>query len=162
MWKTPQMTTHASAYLFPNSSGSSVSNKDKFIRSDSILASSTNDETFDNMTVTGKYGAIGGLNKSPDASQQWSGLQLTMNNRFESPGSSNNNNNNNLGGNILKIDDVLSKNGDHSTSQTVRHHHYGGINGNFLNINVSWIERLTATFFKLICFNTFYKFHSIN
>lgn len=84
------------------------------------------------MTASGKYGAIG-LNKSPDASQQqWSGLQQSMgNNHFDLSGASNNN----LGGNVLKIVDAMSKNGTQSSLSS--HHPYGGINGNFLNINVS-------------------------
>lgn len=117
----------ASTYLFP----AVASNKDKFIRSDSILATSTNDETYENMTATGRYGAIGGLNKSPDASQQWSGLQQSMgNNHFDMSG------NNNLVGNVLKMVDAMNKNGNHSTPPSLSAHHYGGINGNFLNINV--------------------------
>jgi hypothetical protein len=131
MWKNnipPPIQNHQMQHFhFSNSSGSNIRpNKDKFIRSDSILASSNNDENFDNMTASGKYGAIGGLNKSPDASQQWSGLS-----GYDIAGSSGNNN---LGGNILKIVDAMNKNGDHTPSLSA--HPYGGMNGNFLNINV--------------------------
>lgn len=126
---------------FLQNNRSVAKNKEKFIRSDSILENSKLDETFENLTVSGQFGAIGGLNKSPDTSQnqqqqhqqqqqQWSGLQESLINEFGRASSSGGNNNNNLGG--------KRKNGDHPIPpSSLLAHPYGGINGNFLNINVS-------------------------
>lgn len=92
--------------------------KDNFTRSDSILTSNTDDEfSFDNMSLTGKYGPIG-INTNDTMenarARQWSGLQSMMAKRYDngesmktgnnfnsrshssSNGSSSNNNNNRL------------------------------------------------------------------
>lgn len=140
MWRQiqpimPRPGYSASSFLFDNSSGSSSvspSSKEKFIRSDSILATSNNDENYESMTTSGKYGAIG-LNKSPDSfaqqqqrQTQWRGLQQSMDamhNRFDITGTRNNH-----------VGNVLNKNDEHASLPT---HPYGGINGNFLNISVS-------------------------
>lgn len=99
------------------------SNKSQFIRSDSILATATNDEIFDSMAMSGKYGAIGGINKTPDLSQQqWSGLQQV--NRYDIVGTGGA-----FGGNILKI--AESKNGDSNSSNN------SSFKGNCLTNNVS-------------------------
>lgn len=118
-----------SSYLF-------TAPKEKFIRSDSILATNQTDETYENFTSNGKYGAIGiksnnnALQNLPPRSQ-WSGLQdsftnLNISNGFDIAGSSNNSSSS-IGGNALKLIESLNKNEDH---------HYG-LNGNFLNIHVS-------------------------
>lgn len=61
--------------------------KDNFTRSDSILTSGTDDDfSFDNMSLTGKYGPIG-IKKSPpmdSRARQWGGLQsATTPKRFD-------------------------------------------------------------------------------
>lgn len=144
---TDMLPPGVSAYLFGNKLPV-AKNRETFIRSDSILENSKLDETFENLTVSGKYGAIGGLNKSPDTSQhhqqqqQWSTLRDSLvNQQYDIAGSrvgTNNNNNNNLGGN------VFNKNGNHTvppppppSSSLLAHPYSGGINNNFLNINVS-------------------------
>lgn len=114
--------------------------KDKFVRSDSILATNHTDENYENFTSNGKYGAIGIKSTESLQSQrpqsQWSGLQDSFSNlnisneSFDIAGSSGNNNMSSNSGNALKIIDSLNKNDDST------HHHYG-INGNFLNIQVS-------------------------
>lgn len=104
------------------------SSKDKFIRSDSILATSHADENFDNFTNNGKFGAIGIKGNetshyhpsSLQSRQQWSGLQesfasFNLGNNFDVAGSSSN--------------DSLTKNEDHQL------HHYG-LNGNFTKMQV--------------------------
>lgn len=129
--------TQASAYPFS-------SPKEKFIRSYSILATNHTDENYENFTSNGKYGAIG--IRSNDTLQgtrpqsQWSGLQdsfVNLNISNESfdmtaggSGGVGNNNMSSNSGNALKIIDSLNKNDDST------HHHYG-LNGNFLNIQVS-------------------------
>lgn len=66
--------------------------KDNFTRSDSILTSNTDDEfSFDNMSLTGKYGPIGIKNQPMEnvRARQWSGLQSMMLKRYDnSPGDS--------------------------------------------------------------------------
>lgn len=61
--------------------------KDNFTRSDSILTSNTDDEfSFDNMSLTGKYGPIGIKNNQPmenARARQWSSLQSMMAKRYE-------------------------------------------------------------------------------
>lgn len=61
--------------------------KDNFTRSDSILTSNTDDEfSFDNMSITGKYGPIGIKHNQPmdnARARQWSGLQSMMVKRYD-------------------------------------------------------------------------------
>lgn len=59
-----------------------MSNKDKFIRSDSILTSNT-DDSYDNLPTNGKYGAIGLKTNDMGGANQWSGLQQTVSNNLE-------------------------------------------------------------------------------
>jgi Zinc finger C-x8-C-x5-C-x3-H type (and similar) len=113
--------------------------KGGFLRSDSLLATSNADETYENIATNGKYGAIG--IKTTDALQkpqtQWSGLQQTqtLGNRFDNNGfgSCSSSSTSSIGSNALKTNDTLNPN-DESV-----HHHSGGFNGNFINIHVSKI-----------------------
>lgn len=75
-----QMMKSTAPYHFPPNNAAMMSgsiNKDKFIRSDSILTANT-DDSYDNLPTNGKYGAIGG-SKNSDINtfiaNQWSGLQ---------------------------------------------------------------------------------------
>lgn len=77
---SPQMMKSTAPYHFPPNNATMMSgsiNKDKFIRSDSILTANT-DDSYDNLPTNGKYGAIGG-SKNSDINNfianQWSGLQ---------------------------------------------------------------------------------------
>lgn len=77
--------------------------KDNFIRSDSILTSGTDeslDFSFDNMNLTGQYGAIGIKNNQQNMdnnrSRQWSGLQSSMTKRYD-------NNFNGSSGDMMKM-----------------------------------------------------------
>jgi hypothetical protein len=113
--------------------------KGGFIRSDSLLATSNGDETYENIATNGKYGAIG--IKTTESSQQqpsqiqtqWSGLQQTIGSRFDNNGfgSCSSSSTSSIGSNALKANDTLNPNDESARP------HSGSFNGNFININVS-------------------------
>lgn len=93
--------------------------KDNFIRSDSILTSNTDDEiSFDNMSITGKYGAIGIKTNQMESARarQWSGLQ-SMPKRFEFNGSGDNASM--KSGNSFSARPSFSSNGNGNRSQKI-------------------------------------------
>lgn len=125
----PQTTVSSTYPLFHTPKGG-------FIRSDSLLATSNADETYENIATNGKYGAIGiktteSLQQPPQT--QWSGLQQTLGNRFDNNGfgSCSSSSTSSIGSNALKTNDTLNPNDDSA------HQHSGGFNGNFINIHVS-------------------------
>jgi len=74
----PYQFTQTSTQTMMSGSSSSNINKDKFIRSDSILTANT-DDAYDNLPTNGKFGPIAPKNSDINVfkASQWSGLQQT-------------------------------------------------------------------------------------
>jgi hypothetical protein len=106
--------------------------KDNFTRSDSILTSNTDDEfSFDNMSLTGKYGPIGIKNNETmenARARQWSGLQSMMVKRYD-----NNFNGSResmkMGSNLNNTQSSLSSNSNGNNNRLQK--------GNYLNIPIA-------------------------
>ena len=123
--------SQTSSYLFPSTSKPQGSGRDKFIRSDSILATSMNDESCENVAHGGKYGAIGGMNKAPDASTmqgQWNKLQKMPPNKYIMTGA----------GNDFDVNGLKSINAEKNLNDSAHplQPSYGEVNRNIL-MNVS-------------------------
>ncbi|CAG9801057.1 unnamed protein product [Chironomus riparius] len=123
------------------SAGSSI-NKDKFIRSDSILTANT-DDSYDNLPTNGKYGAIG---KNSDLNvfkaNQWSGLSGMDNNNFDIGSTSSGSGNDSFKSmDLVRSIEPKKSNDAHlnigsSANQNSQH----GLNEHFLNMTISDIN----------------------
>lgn len=137
MWKYPQnmpmQSVNKSTYVFkPTTANTTISmNKDKFIRSDSILTSNT-DDSFDNLPIpNGKYGPIGIKNKNNHETAEWSGLQQTIASRFDI----------NSGGSSGVDSSATFKSAVRSGSPIAEN----VLNGNFLNMHIGETTAAAST-----------------
>jgi hypothetical protein len=132
------------------SAGSSGINKDKFIRSDSILTANT-DDSYDNLPTNGKYGAIGIKNSDINVfkANQWSSLQQTVltnmdNNNYDIGSASSGSGNDSFKSIDLarSIDTTTKSNNDAhlNIGSSVSQHSQHSLNEHFLNMTISDIN----------------------
>ncbi|KAG5677632.1 hypothetical protein PVAND_007373 [Polypedilum vanderplanki] len=126
LWMQSSPSLKSSSYVLSSPVTSTISNmsKDKFIRSDSILTSNT-DDSYDNLpNPNGRYGAIG-IKKE---TAEWSGLQQTIANRFE-------NNFDIASGDTIKQSNAINS-VNLSPSSNSGNSDQNILNGNFLNMQI--------------------------
>ncbi|XP_070499345.1 homeobox protein 2 isoform X2 [Chironomus tepperi] len=152
---SPQVMKTTAPYHFTPTNTTMMSgtiNKDKFIRSDSILTANT-DDSYDNLPTNGKYGAIGLKNSDMNVfkANQWSGLQQTVlssidNNNFDIGSTSSGSGNDSFKSIDLarSIDTKKSNDAHLNIGSSVNQNSQHSLNEHFLNMTISDINISSA------------------